>query len=173
MQMISNEPQQTVVTADEFRRAMRKVASGVALVSASADGKPYGIAMTAFFSLSLEPPLMAIAVNRSSSLYSPLTQSGRFCVNVLADEQIELCQQFVRQAPANRFDNTNWSGFQSGVPTLRGAPSTITCRVSQSLTFGSHVVVIGEAEQITISENQEPLVFVDGSYGTFSKRPGF
>ena len=80
----------------DFRAAMRLLASGVALVTTSdAAGAPCGIAMTAFMSLSMDPPSLLLAINRTASLLAPLEANGRFAVNILAADQAQACQTFV------------------------------------------------------------------------------
>src|SRR5688572_16586525 len=78
----------------QFKGAMRRLASGIALITTAHQGRRYGMAATAVSSLSLDPPALTIAVNRGASMYEPLVARGEFCVNLLRDCHAELCQSF-------------------------------------------------------------------------------
>lgn len=151
----------------EFRAAMRLLASGVALVTTlDAAGAPCGIAMTAFMSLSMEPPSLLLAINRTASLLAPLEDNGRFAVNILAADQAAACQTFVTTAPGQRFGTLDW-WMEDGLPLVESCVATILCRVEQTADFGSHRVVTGVVEKVTVGGG-EPLVYVDGRYGRVS-----
>lgn len=153
--------------AAEFRLAMRRLASGVALVtSCDAEGRPCGIAMTAFMSLTMDPPALLIAVNRTASLCSPLLEYGRFAVNMLSEGQADLCKGFVTTPAAGRFDKLGWSEGPDGIPVVHGAVASIVCAVDKAEAFGSHIVIRGLVEQVMLGDCERPLAYLDGRYGT-------
>ena len=156
---------------DGFRGAMRRVASGVALVTTNADNAWHGIAMTAFMSLSFDPPSVAIAINRTASLYAPLMIAGRFCINVLDTGQADLCQDFVRCPVDTRFAEGGWTDAVTALPSLPDALSRIFCRVGGAQTFGSHAIVIGVVEQVINRDEIDPLIYADGRYGRLAPLP--
>lgn len=148
----------------DFRAAMRLLAGGVALVTTLDEtGAPCGIAMTAFMSLSMEPPSLLLAINRTASLLAPLEGNGRFAVNILAADQAAACQTFVATPPDRRFDTLDWR-IEGGLPLVESCIATILCRVEQTADFGSHRVVTGLVEKVMVGGG-EPLVYVNGCYG--------
>lgn len=149
-----------------FKGAMRRLASGVALVTtASADGTPFGIAMTAFMSLSMEPPSLLLAINRNASLCAPLIERGRFAVNILAQPQAGLCRAFVSSPVAERFAPGIWHAGEGGIPRLDDALACIICSVGQADPFGSHMVIQGLVENVVLGDDIDPLIYLDGRYG--------
>lgn len=143
---------------------MRLLASGVALVTTTdAAGAPCGIVMTAFMSLSMDPPSLLLAINRTASLLEPLEKNGRFAVNILSDSHAQLCQTFVSTPPDTRFNTLAWR-MEDKLPLVESSVATILCRVEQRADFGSHRVVTGVVEKVIV-EAGEPLVYVDGRYG--------
>ena len=153
--------------AQDFRLAMRRLVSGVALVTtADPDGQPYGIAMTAFMSLTMDPPALLMAVNQTASLCSPLRERGQFAVNILSEEQAESCNAFVATPAAQRFDVVAWTGTKDGIPVVHGAVATILCAVDKAEPFGSHMVIRGLVERVMMGECERPLAYLNGRYGT-------
>ncbi|MDE1917003.1 MAG: flavin reductase family protein [Sphingomonadales bacterium] len=154
-----------------FRQSMRRVASGVSLVTTGEvahDDRPatrFGIAMTAFMSLSFDPPSLVIAVNRGASIHKPLLRIGAFCVNVLAQHQEQLCQDFAMQPSDKRFDVGDWASDEGGLPYLPDAQTNIVCAVAAHHGFGSHDLIVGLVERVTNHTDIVPLVFADGRYG--------
>lgn len=149
-----------------FRLAMRRLASGVALVTTvDPDGGPCGIAMTAFMSLTMDPPALLMAVNQTASLCSPLLARGRFAVNILSEEQASSCNTFVATPAAQRFDTVAWAGVTDGIPVVHGAVATILCAVDKAEAFGSHMVIRGLVERVMLGECERPLAYLDGRYG--------
>lgn len=151
---------------EDFRHAMRRVASGVALVT-TGNGKSNrsGIAMTAFMSLSFDPPSMIIALNRTASIHGPLLDIGAFCVNVLAADQENLCRDFVSRASHDRFGAGEWSADADGMPYLPGAQSNIFCAVVSYQSSGSHDIIVGRVLKVINHDEIAPLIFVDRRYG--------
>lgn len=157
----------TAALEGDFRAAMRLLASGVALVTTlDGAGVPCGIAMTAFMSLSMDPPSLLLAINRTASLLAPLEGNGRFAVNILAADQATACQTFVSTLPGQRFGTLDW-WLEDGLPLVESCVATILCRVEQTADFGSHRVVTGVVERVIVGGG-EPLVYVDGRYGRVS-----
>ncbi|WP_159981763.1 MULTISPECIES: flavin reductase family protein [unclassified Novosphingobium] len=154
---------------DDFRHAMRRVAGGVALVTtADGEGNRYGIAMTAFMSLSFEPPSLVMAVNRTASIHAPLLCIGAFCVNVLAADQEALCRDFAARPSRDRFGVGEWLADSGGIPYLRGAQANIFCTLDSHQPSGSHDVIVGLASAVFNHDEIKPLIFVDGRYGAMA-----
>lgn len=150
-----------------FKGAMRRLASGVALVTtADEQGAPFGIAMTAFMSLSMDPPALLLAINQTASLCAPLLGRGRFAVNILAREQQALCEAFVSAPPSERFGTPDWITGPHGIPVVQSATANILCTVGDARPMGTHMVVQGLVEQVMLESGAvDPLIYVDGRYG--------
>src|SRR5579862_7315586 len=110
------------VTGD-FKRAMRRLASTVTIISTSdANGNRYGMTATAVNSLTMDPPSILICANQSASIHDPLTVRGRFCVNVLTTEHEELVSAFSGRLKGDaRFGVGEWGVDETGMPYLDGA----------------------------------------------------
>lgn len=147
-----------------FREAMRGLASAVTLLTAcDADGMPHGMAATAVIPVSMDPPSMLIAVNRSASLHPVIEATGRFCVNVLPDSQRDIVEAFSRSdMRSRRFTDFPWSLTEEGLPCLPQAQSVITCRCDERLAYGTHTLYIGRVERVGLGELAPPLVWFDG-----------
>jgi flavin reductase (DIM6/NTAB) family NADH-FMN oxidoreductase RutF len=149
----------------DFKRAMRRVASTVNVITVCVRGEPMGITATAMSSLSLDPPSLLICINRSASLHSPLEDVSHFCVNVLHRSQEEIAQMFAdRSRQALRFA-TGWQVDCERPPRLADAQAAILCRRIHHHPFGTHSIFIGQVEEVAVREDVAPLVYVDGRYG--------
>jgi flavin reductase (DIM6/NTAB) family NADH-FMN oxidoreductase RutF len=152
--------------AADFRGAMRRLASGVALVTtADTDGTRYGIAMTALMSLSMEPPSLLLAVNRHASLCPPLLERALFGVSILGREHEQCCQSFVTAPAAERFGHGDWIVHESGIPLLGSALAGLVCRLDQAEPFGTHMVIRGRVDYVKLAPSSDALVYLDGRYG--------
>ncbi len=153
------------VLIDAFRGAMRRLASGVSLVTtADAAGAPAGIAMTAVMSLSMEPPSLLLAINRKASLCEPLVANGRLGVNILSRADEQLCRDFVSAAPDVRFSHGDWI-VRDGIPLLGSALAALVCRVEKAEPFGSHMVIHAVVDYVALDPSSDALVYLDGHYG--------
>ena len=149
----------------DFKRAMRRVASTVNVITVCVGGEPMGITATAMSSLSLDPPSLLICINRSASLHSPLEDVSHFCVNVLHRSQEAIAQMFAdRSQQALRFAE-GWTVDCRRPPHLADAQATILCRRIQHFPYGTHSIFIGQVEEVAMRGDVDPLVYVDGRYG--------
>ena len=151
---------------EDFKQAMRRVASTVNVITVCVRGEPMGITATAMSSLSLDPPSLLICINRSASLHSPLEDVSHFCVNVLHRSQEEIAQMFAdRSRQALRFA-TGWQVDCERPPRLADAQAAILCRRIHHHPFGTHSIFIGQVEEVVVREDVDPLLYVNGRYGT-------
>ncbi|MFH8838702.1 flavin reductase family protein [Streptomyces sp. NPDC017868] len=157
------------VDPGEFRRVLGHFASGVTIMTAlDADG-PTGFACQSFASLSLDPPLVAFMVARTSTTWPRIAAAGTFCVNVLGADQGALCRSFAVSG-ADKFTGVDWSPAPAtGSPRLAGAPAWIDCTITAVHTGGDHLIVVGRVEHLGAEEESEPLLFYRGRFGRFSE----
>ncbi|GGU92932.1 monooxygenase [Streptomyces litmocidini] len=163
------EDERPPVDPAEFRRVLGHFASGVTIVTAlDADG-PTGFACQSFASLSLDPPLVAFMVARTSTTWPRIAAAGTFCVNVLGAGQDELCRSFAVSG-ADKFAGVAWDPAPAtGSPRLAGAPAWIDCTVTTVHTGGDHLIVVGRVEGLDATEGAGgPLLFHRGRFGRFS-----
>lgn len=151
------------VDPDAFKGAMGAVPSPVSVVTAY-DGEPHGTTVGAFISLSIEPTMVLISLQKTSSLLEVLRNTDRFGLNVLCRDQADVAMQFARKG--DRFANIDWD-LVNGVPRLAGNASFVAAHVFQVLTTGDHVIFTGMVDH---AENSaEPgLVYQHRTFGTFA-----
>lgn len=152
--------------AGDFRGAMRRLASGVALVTTvNADGAPCGIAMTALMSLSMDPPSLLLAINRNASLCQPILERGLFGVSILGRHDEQSCQSFVTAPAEERFKHGEWTMHESGIALLNSAIARLVCRLDKAEPFASHMVIRGLVDYVELDSSSNALVYLDGRYG--------
>ncbi len=151
------------VSADDFRRALSRFPSGVNVVTTKdADGRPHGITVSAFCSVSLVPPLVLICIEKSTASHDAFADSEVFVVNMLRKSQQHLSEQFA--APAvDKFEDVDFRTGIDGVPVLKQALASIECRLRNAFDGGDHTIYVGEVETISVDEG-EPLVYHQGDY---------
>ncbi|MGW3031034.1 flavin reductase family protein [Streptomyces sp. NPDC001178] len=157
------------VDPTEFRRVLGTFATGVTVVTAHAtDGEstPAGFACQSFSSLSLDPPLVAFMVGRTSTTWPRIARTGVFCVNVLGAHQGDLCRAFAVSG-ADKFTGVAYDAAPvSGSPRLTGAAAWIDCTIHAVHTGGDHLIVVGRVEALgTGAASDEPLIFHRGRFG--------
>ncbi|MFC8669794.1 MULTISPECIES: flavin reductase family protein [Streptomyces] len=154
----------------EFRRVLGNFATGVTVVTAPAgEGEsagPAGFACQSFSALSLDPPLIAFMVARTSTTWPRIARAGVFCVNVLGAHQGDLCRGFAVSG-ADKFAGVAHDPAPvSGSPRLVGAPAWIDCTIHAVHTGGDHLIVVGRVDALgTADGDGAPLLFHRGRFG--------
>ena len=151
------------LTSDEFRNVIGHFASGVTVITAVHDERPYGTTASAVTSLSLEPPMMLVCLDRESQTGGVIVEEGRFAVNILGEDQADLAVRFATKAP-DKFDGVATTRGEYGEPLLADALATLECRVVEQTTGGTHVVFFGEVETGS-ARPDAPLAYYRGQFG--------
>ena len=152
--------------SDSFRKGMRRVASTVNVTSICVDGQPMGITGTAVSPISMGPPSLLVCINRSASVHGSMEDVSHFRVNVLHREQETIARMFAdRSQHALRF-LSGWDLDCAAAPTLANAQATILCRSTESHLFATHSIFIALVEEGTACEDINPLLYLDGCYGS-------
>ncbi|WGS54034.1 flavin reductase family protein [Paraburkholderia sp. D15] len=147
--------------------AMRRLARSVAVISCSDGERRYSMSATAVDSLSTEPPSLLICVNRNSSIFPPLDKGAAFGVNVLSAQHQHIAIDCSgRLKGEDRFSTGDWQRSAQGVPFLLDAQASLICEQDGRFDYGTHAIFIGRVEQVLISGEVDPLVYVDGAYTT-------
>lgn len=150
---------------DDFRKAMRRLASAVTVISAAHDDRRHGMTATAVTSVSSAPPSLLACINRSASLHDPLLASRRFCVNILYGDQSEVADAFGgARAGEARFAAGDWATHDNGLPYLRDAQASIFCAADLVTGYGTHSIVVGKISEIIVGGHVAPLLYQDGRY---------
>jgi flavin reductase (DIM6/NTAB) family NADH-FMN oxidoreductase RutF len=146
----------------QFKLAMSHFASGVTVVTTEHEGKPYGLTVASFASLSLHPPLVVVCLERSVRSHDAIAASGKFGVNILSDKQADVSNRFASKSDDKFFGFDIRSG-QTGLPLIPGAICTIECRLRDRLDGGDHSIFVGEVLEIETLEGA-PLVYYRSAY---------
>jgi flavin reductase (DIM6/NTAB) family NADH-FMN oxidoreductase RutF len=157
------EPRE-IVDPRVMRDVLGHFASGITVVTAQGPDGPIGFTCQSFTSLSLEPPLVSFAPARTSTTWPRLRDIGRFCVNVLADDQDGLSGQFARSG-TDKFAGVGWTPSANGSPVLAGVVAWIDCELYAEHDGGDHTIVVGRVLDLGATAEKTPLVFHRGAYG--------
>jgi len=151
-----------------FRTVLGHFPTGVTVVTAAPDDTPVGLAVGSFCSVSLDPPLVAFFPGRSSSSWPQIQAAGSFCVNILADDQEDVCRRFASKEE-DKFTGLGWSAAASGSPLLAGALAWIDCDIESVSEAGDHFYVLGRVRDLGVAHEGAPLLFFRGGYGRFTE----
>lgn len=158
------------IDSKHFRTVLGTFATGVTVITGRDGSDPVGLTIGSFTSVSLDPPLVGFLPMIGSSTWAAIARSGRFCVNVLAAPQAELCWRFARNAPdATRFDGVAWQPGPTGSPILDGTVAWIDCEIVAVHDVGDHHFVVGEVTALEAHDHEAaPLIFFRGALGGYS-----
>ncbi|WP_037568703.1 flavin reductase family protein [Phaeacidiphilus oryzae] len=147
-----------------FRSVLGHFPSGVAAVTArDPEGRPVGMAVSSFTSVSLEPPLVAFLPGRSSTTFPLIAEHGTFCVNVLADGQEEVCRRLSARG-GDKFAGLDWRPGPHGDPVLDGVVAWIGCTIESVHDAGDHHIVLGRVDGLAADTAASPLLFFRSAY---------
>jgi flavin reductase (DIM6/NTAB) family NADH-FMN oxidoreductase RutF/DNA-binding GntR family transcriptional regulator len=152
------------VTPDTFRDAIGHFASGVTVITAAHGGERFGATASAVSSLSLDPPMLLVCLNRESATGRAVEQTGHFAVNVLAQDQGALARHFASRS-ADKFAGLDVADGEHGVPLLVDALAQFECSVGEHVTGGTHSVFLAEVDAARTREGEAPLAYFRGEFG--------
>ncbi|HET7275822.1 MAG TPA: flavin reductase family protein [Longimicrobiaceae bacterium] len=158
-----------MIDSSEFRRVVGHFPTGVAIVSTlDAAGRPCGLTVNAFCSVSLDPQLVLVCVERNADSHECIQHSGFFAVNVLSQHLGEvLSRRFATWEVHDKFEGVAYRGERSGAPVLEEAMAWLDCDVTQAVPAGDHTIFIGEVMAADAKEGI-PLTYYRGGYGRFT-----
>ena len=154
------------VSPDSYRAVMRAFPAGVAVVSVATSGPPLALTVGSLASLSLEPPLVGVAVARAAALHELLREAGRFGVSLLAGDQDALAQHFARGVPPIAlWEGIAWRpGPATGSPLLEDAVGWLECTVGAEHPAGDHTLFVGTVVAAEPGRRAPGLVYVGSAY---------
>ena len=156
------------ITADIFRRVLGHFVTGVTVVTALDGERPFGITVNALSSVSLDPALVMVALDRRRFLTPIVRAAGRYAVNILSEDQQALSDCFAG-APVTPgredFCGAAWHAGSSGLPLLEGAIATLECTVVETFSAGDHDLFIGRVDTLANEEHHPmPLLYYRRRY---------
>jgi NDP-mannose synthase len=152
----NGESEAESVDLDSFKETLAGVPAPVTIVTTSTGSRPHGTTVSAFSSLSAEPPLVLVALDKKSDLLRLLPETGRFAVNLLAGDQEELGLACAKKG-ADKFSKVPWHDDR-GLPRIEGSAAWLACEIQEFLPGGDHVIVVGLVTACE-SEKDEALVY--------------
>lgn len=153
---------------DTFRAALGRFATGVTVVTAlGADGADHGMTVSAFSSVSLQPPLVLVCVGHDASMYQVLMEAQHFAINILSAGQEALARRFA-QTGAQRFAGIGYSRGEQGMAVLSDVLAHVECRRVATHEAGDHTIIVGETEDAVVREGR-PLLYYRGGYAQLER----
>ncbi len=152
--------------SETFREALAGVCTPVSVVTSHREGHPHGTTVSAFCSLSLEPPMVLVSLDRNSDLLAIVSESRVFGINVLNHGQKELALNFARKGP-DKFDGIEWE-LDRGVPRIVGAATWLVCKLEYLHEGGDHLIAVGLVEHAE-SGPGNPLLYRRHEFGTMTQ----
>ena len=150
---------------EQYRRAMRRVASTVNVISITVRGRPLGITATAVSSLSMEPPSLLACINRAANVHASMADLANFRVNILHRDQEDIAGMFADRSREEQRFLSGWELDGDLPPRLIDAQASILCRRIDHHQFGTHSIFIGVIEDVCVREDVSPLLYWNGRYG--------
>ena len=151
----------------QFRMTLGQFCSGVVIATGCLRGTPAGFAAQSFSSLSLDPPLIALCPEKTSTSWPKLRDSGSFCINILAADQKPVCDLFAKSG-IDKFAELAWRPGATGSPVLEGVLAYIDCDLEVEHDAGDHTIAVGRVRDLDILKPEgAPLLFFRGQYGQF------
>ncbi|HZD10720.1 MAG TPA: flavin reductase family protein [Candidatus Binatia bacterium] len=154
------------ITSEQFRNALRHFPAGVTIVTILSGEQIHGLTVSAFASISPDPPLIVVSIDHRHSAFELLEKEGAvFAVNILHESQIELSNRFAWLKDEDRFDEGEWVTVETGAPILADALAWLDCTIAGRCVAGGHTLYIGEVQASgTPRAEQPPLVYWNRGY---------
>jgi flavin reductase (DIM6/NTAB) family NADH-FMN oxidoreductase RutF len=147
-----------------FRDVLGRFATGVCIITTrGADGRPYGVTVNSFSSVSLDPPLVLFSLDRGSTSFAAFMESSHFVVNVLHREQMALSRTFAVTS-GEKFTGVVHETWETGSPVLAGNLATLECDKVAVHEAGDHVILLGQVRRLHCEAEGEPLLYFRGRY---------
>lgn len=160
------------VSAENFRSAMRSLASGVSVITVGRGNDLSGMTVTSVSSLSVEPATLIVSINRQASSWPLLQKHGVFGVSILSSHHVEVAKRFSGIGGlkgADRFAADEWISLASGVPLLADALAAFDCELDHVVERHSHAIVIGRVLDLRVSPGKSALIYWQGQYAALER----
>ncbi len=167
---MTDAPNDPEIDPGDFRHVLGHFPTGVTVVTTGGEpgaGRPAGVTIGSFTSISLDPPLVGFYIGSGAGTRTAVEAAGHFCVNILADDQQELSNRMASKAD-DKFEGIIYELSQTGSPILPDVLGTIDCRIHDVVEAGDHDLIIGRVLDLSVRRHGRPLLFFKGQYGSFS-----
>jgi flavin reductase (DIM6/NTAB) family NADH-FMN oxidoreductase RutF len=159
-----------VISPDDFRRVLSHFATGVTIITTTdAEARPTGLTVSAFCSVSLDPPQILVCIDHKSQSYPSLRDGSRFAVNILSGEHEAVSRRFATTR-LDKFDGVPYQLSAAGIPLLEGALAHLECQTVSRHVEGDHTILVGRVEEARNGAG-EPLLYYRGKYGRLASTP--
>ncbi len=153
------------VSSERFREALGRWASGVVIVTSRVGERVHGMTVSAFSSVSLDPPLVLVCADKASDTYAVIAEAGFFAVNILSSEQQDLSNRFAsKKDDYRRFVGLETREAVTGAPLLPGCLAHLDCQLVATHDAGDHVIYVGRVEAVEEDAAREPLLHFQSAY---------
>jgi flavin reductase (DIM6/NTAB) family NADH-FMN oxidoreductase RutF len=149
-----------------FRHVMGHFATGVTVVTSALDGQLTGMTVSAFASLSLEPPLVLVCLHHEAQSHELIARAGLFAVNILDEDQEYVSRRFASSS-AEKFITGAYRISEHGLPLLAGVLAVLECRLVNTLPGGDHTIFVGEPLDAQVHKSK-PLLYYRSGYHQLS-----
>lgn len=144
------------------KRVHRSFPSGVTVVTTSIEGRPFGLAVNAFSSVTLGPPMVLVCINETSSTYPKFFTGNGFGISILANDQISVAKRFAASG-GDKFADIAWENGPSGQPLVSGAAAHLELDIASMLPAGTHTIFVGRVVTAATS-GKAPLIYHNASF---------
>ncbi len=160
-----------MIDSEQFRDLLRCFAAGVTLVTTRSGERVHGLTVSSFASVSDDPPLVAVIINRGHTIHSLLeAPDSPFAVSILAADQSALSERFAFGPEQERFGAGDWTTAATGAPVLADAVAWLDCRIVDRHPAGTHVIYVGQVEAGAVPRaDSQPLVYWNRGYQTVDR----
>lgn len=151
---------------DDFKNALAAWASGVSVVTTNNGGELYGLTVSSFSSVSLDPPLVLVCLNNSNRLPEMIKESGTFAVSILDRGQEEASNNFASRGrePTEDIEAIGCRWTETKAPVVKGAMGWVSCQLHDSMEQGSHTIFVGEVVEASADPEGKPLLYFRRAY---------
>ncbi len=159
------------VEREAFRDAMSRLGAAVNIITTDGPAGRAGFTASAVCSVTDAPPTLLVCLNRSASVWPVFRDNGYLCVNTLSADGADLSTLFGgKTSMHDRFAAARWQTLASGSPLLEGALVSFDCQITQTLSVGTHDILVCEVLALARSERAQGLAWFDRGYHTFSRQ---
>lgn len=154
------------IESDVLRSVLGHFCTGVTVITAHDGDGPFGFACQSVTSLSLEPPFISFCPAKTSSSWPKMREAGKICVNVLSEDQLDVCQRFASSG-GDKFEGAEWEHGANGAPSIGGSLARIEAEIEVEHDAGDHTIVICRVTHLEVHRDVPPLLFFRGKFGSF------
>ena len=160
---------ETTIDPADFRKVLGSYPTGVCVITALNEGKPAGMVVGTFTSVSLDPPLVGFFPDKSSSSWPLIEKAGHFCVNVMGSDQQGVCRSVSAKGEA-KFVGVEYALSDHNLPIIANSIASIECELYSVTEAGDHWFVLGRVLRMETVREDDPMLFHLGRYGGFAER---